>query len=428
MALVTEVFGDGWEFRVGARKMIRDLCDTDLNGRPKAAAVTIQRFMGVTRDSSVMLFPAFELQLAVQKAVLGVPFWEAVAVRRRDLTQRGLFDIKNVVTLMNEGKARERSVVPLSDRHFVPYLAVYDHNTGSSLHPTRISPRQDNSSPAAHGGMNAAAVAMVGAAAATVFAPPSAPPLVSGSGGSSTYTGARRGSGTASGSGLQVLPQGSRVAPILLPTGTAGDGSHPGSRRPSVAEDAVLAATTLLQTAALAGKGPRHTYSESRYGQRSGGASGSHGPSSRASPTGSGAATPVTLPTSASRPTPGGGGHMGSRSAAGSALGVDPIASFGQPSGSPAPSRPSSAAAATAGPGSGLAVDPASLLGKSAAASLMFGTGGGLGKGPRAGAPRGVAAGASAAISASAAAAAVAGNDAAALMRLGRRMGAAAPR
>jgi hypothetical protein len=424
MALITEVFGDGWEFRVGARKMIRDLCDTDLNGRPKAAAVTIQRFMGVTRDSSVMLFPAFELQLAVQKAVLGVPFWEVVALRRRDLTQRGLFDIKNVVTLMNEGKARERSVVPLSDRHFVPYLAVYDHNTGSSLHPTRISPRQDGNSPAAHGGMNAAAVAMVGAATATVFAPPSAPPLVSGSGGSNTYTGARRGSGA--GSGLQVLPQGSRVAPILLPTGTAGDGSHPGSRRPSVAEDAVLAATTLLQTAALAGKGPRHTYAESRYGQRSGGASGSRGSSSRASPAGSGAATPVTLPTFGSRLTP--SGAVGGRSGTGPALGADPIAGFGQYSGSAAPSRPSSAAAATVGAGNGPAVDPASFLGRSTAASLMFGTGSGSGKGPRAGAARGVAAGASAAISASAAAAAVAGNDAAALMRLGRRMGAAAPR
>jgi hypothetical protein len=97
--------------------------------------------MLATHNATVVLFPAFEIQVAIQKATLGVAFWERLAARRRELTARGAFDIKAIVALYNEGRTRETAVVAISERHWVPYAAMYDVTTNAPLFQPPPTPR-----------------------------------------------------------------------------------------------------------------------------------------------------------------------------------------------------------------------------------------------------------------------------------------------
>lgn len=140
--LLCDVFGDDWNKMAGPRKLMRELCEVDVNGKPHSATVTIEKFMLATHNATVVLFPAFEIQVSLQKACLGINFWERLAQRRRDLTARGAFDIKAIVALFNEGRTRETAVVPISERHFIPYIAMYDVKSGAPLFQPPPTPRE----------------------------------------------------------------------------------------------------------------------------------------------------------------------------------------------------------------------------------------------------------------------------------------------
>lgn len=354
--LVNEVFGEDWRSLVGARKIVKELCDVDLSGNPRAASVTVPLFMRVTRNAPVMLFPAFELQLAIQKKVLGVGFWEKIATRRRNLTERGIFDIRNVVTLLNEGKTREESVVALSDRHFIPYLAMHDAGTGSQLYAAPKSSAEI----AAEAARKAAE--LEAALAAEESGAPSAPKPVAATGGDPIASGTvRRAShvrasagggsgdyGAAAGTGLGgaaaaaaasmgesmgpgggspgggpgVPPSGAgaRVAPMALPLmgAGAGAGSRAGiasaGRRASTEADAARLGEeiSVISTGAIGGGigGPQGSnafrFQESAYGRR-GSASGTGG----LNPNKGMDSETARLAAMPGRPPVGGGQHFG---------------------------------------------------------------------------------------------------------------------
>lgn len=323
--LVNEVFGEDWRTLAGARKIVKELCEVDLSGNPRAASVTVPIFMRVTRNAPVMLFPAFELQLAIQKRILGVGFWEKIAKRRRTLTERGIFDIRNVVTLLNEGKKREESVVALSDRHFVPYLAMHDAGTGSQLYAAPKSSAEIAAEAARKAAELEAALAAEEAAlshgpkaiAAVGFGHNPAHPTAgapvrrashiraSAGGGSGDYSlsgGAGTGLGAAAaaaaaamgetvgpagsggssspGSGLPPSGAGARVAPMALPLvggPAARPGGAAGSRRASTDADAArlgeevsVIATPAMGSTGGNGQQPPNgfKYQESAYGRR----------------------------------------------------------------------------------------------------------------------------------------------------------------
>lgn len=151
------------------------------------AAVPIQRFLAVARRCSLLLLPTYEVQLALQRAVLGVAHWEAVnrgdevlfaahvAAARRARAWRsavamclpmrlqppppacllglaatmagasagGAARVELVCALLNDGLSRADSFaalpLPPPAQHFVPLAALQEESAvrgGSSLRPS----------------------------------------------------------------------------------------------------------------------------------------------------------------------------------------------------------------------------------------------------------------------------------------------------
>lgn len=78
IALLVEVFGEGYESLQGARTVIRAMCELDIAGQPRSAHVSLARFMDIVRTTGILLHPAFTLQLQVQQHILGTRFWNRI--------------------------------------------------------------------------------------------------------------------------------------------------------------------------------------------------------------------------------------------------------------------------------------------------------------------------------------------------------------
>ncbi|RYY81143.1 hypothetical protein EON63_16070 [archaeon] len=61
--------------------------------------VDLPRFLEFTRTHHSLLFPAFQLQLALKKTLLGVSFWERHAERRVKISKDKFIKIKDLLAL-----------------------------------------------------------------------------------------------------------------------------------------------------------------------------------------------------------------------------------------------------------------------------------------------------------------------------------------
>ena len=131
--LLREVFGDDYNEKHTARVTLKKLCHVDVKGRPVGARVTFKKFLEVSRTAGVLLFPAFELQRVLQERTGGITFWEALTVRRAKGVATGRLDIRAITRIANEGKPRKRSVVAVSENHFLPMMAALADGGASAL-------------------------------------------------------------------------------------------------------------------------------------------------------------------------------------------------------------------------------------------------------------------------------------------------------
>ncbi|RYG53408.1 hypothetical protein EON66_08600, partial [archaeon] len=138
-ALLSAVFGEQYEESVGARKLLRAMCTFNSAGQPTGAYVTLDAFQKMVHSAKVLLYPAFELQLQMQKRVCGQRYWERISARNAAWIVEDKFNIQNVVDILNEGRdlnaaasrppsnpleAPKIAYIALGDRHFVPLDTV----------------------------------------------------------------------------------------------------------------------------------------------------------------------------------------------------------------------------------------------------------------------------------------------------------------
>jgi hypothetical protein len=65
----------------------------------KDGDINVDRFLSFIRDHHSLLFPAFQMQLALKKGILGVNFWESCAQRRVQLSKKKYVTIKQIIEL-----------------------------------------------------------------------------------------------------------------------------------------------------------------------------------------------------------------------------------------------------------------------------------------------------------------------------------------
>lgn len=73
----------------------------DLGELHQAGEVDLPRFLEFTRTHHSLLFPAFQLQLSLKKALLGVSFWEKHAERRVKVSKDKYIKIKDLLALVS---------------------------------------------------------------------------------------------------------------------------------------------------------------------------------------------------------------------------------------------------------------------------------------------------------------------------------------
>jgi phosphotransferase system HPr-like phosphotransfer protein len=71
----------------------------DLEMFLKDGDINVDRFLLFIRDHHSLLFPAFQMQLALKKGILGVNFWESCAQRRVQLSKKKYVTIKQIIEL-----------------------------------------------------------------------------------------------------------------------------------------------------------------------------------------------------------------------------------------------------------------------------------------------------------------------------------------
>lgn len=62
--------------------------------------ITLDRFVKFTQNHHSLLFPAFQMQLALKKSILGVRFWELCSERRVQLSKNKFVTIKQLIELV----------------------------------------------------------------------------------------------------------------------------------------------------------------------------------------------------------------------------------------------------------------------------------------------------------------------------------------
>ncbi len=63
--------------------------------------IELKDFLEFTRDHSLLLYPAFQLQLALQLKVVGLSFWEKCANRRIMLGKRNYMTVSELIKLVS---------------------------------------------------------------------------------------------------------------------------------------------------------------------------------------------------------------------------------------------------------------------------------------------------------------------------------------
>lgn len=82
--------------------MLKDLVDLHMGG-----PVDLPRFLEFTRTHHSLLFPAFQLQLALKKTLLGISFWERHAERRVKISKDKFIKIKDLLNMHAVNKVRK---------------------------------------------------------------------------------------------------------------------------------------------------------------------------------------------------------------------------------------------------------------------------------------------------------------------------------
>lgn len=124
--LLSELFGQDFETKPVSKELMKKMIRFDYKGTALDAHVNIKQFMDLTLASPLMLYPAFELQRKIQERVMGIRAWEAVTKRREKGARDGSFDINNVAAIVNDGKSRRASMVPVDGRHFMSVAAAME--------------------------------------------------------------------------------------------------------------------------------------------------------------------------------------------------------------------------------------------------------------------------------------------------------------
>lgn len=131
--LLREVYGSDYDEKHTARSTMRKLCHVDVKGRPVGARVTFKKFLEVSRTAGVLMFPAFELQHVLQERTGGTALWEELTARRNEGVATGRLDITVITRIANENKPRRRTVVAVSENHFLPVMAALADGGASAL-------------------------------------------------------------------------------------------------------------------------------------------------------------------------------------------------------------------------------------------------------------------------------------------------------
>ena len=63
--------------------------------------VDIPTFLAFTREHHLVLFPAFQLQMAMQRKILGIRFWERCSDRRIRVNKHKFVTVSELVHLVS---------------------------------------------------------------------------------------------------------------------------------------------------------------------------------------------------------------------------------------------------------------------------------------------------------------------------------------
>lgn len=94
--MVADIYGKQAAHSHYAKQVLNDLGELHQGG-----AVTLLRFLEFTRTHHSLLFPAFQMQLALKKALLGVHFWERHAERRVQISFNSYIKIKDLLAMVS---------------------------------------------------------------------------------------------------------------------------------------------------------------------------------------------------------------------------------------------------------------------------------------------------------------------------------------
>jgi hypothetical protein len=66
----------------------------------KQGDIDLDKFLQFVQNHHSLLFPAFQMQLALKKSILGVRFWEDCSERRVRLSHNKYISIKMIIELV----------------------------------------------------------------------------------------------------------------------------------------------------------------------------------------------------------------------------------------------------------------------------------------------------------------------------------------
>ena len=103
--MIKSIYGKLWQSSENAKYILKDMFDQV--GVDEEVELTIWEFLQFTKKHQTLLFPAFKLQAALRKNVLGTDFWEKATRVRRE-KNKNLDHQRHIVNLlrsMHQGRA-----------------------------------------------------------------------------------------------------------------------------------------------------------------------------------------------------------------------------------------------------------------------------------------------------------------------------------
>jgi len=101
--MATDIYGKtGLKTNFHAKNFIKEL--SDIEKRSGGASLRFEEFRVFTKNHPAMLFPAFQMQLALQQKVLGVRFWNYNANRRLQLAKGMYISIDKFLEMNTDAK------------------------------------------------------------------------------------------------------------------------------------------------------------------------------------------------------------------------------------------------------------------------------------------------------------------------------------